>query len=132
MGTRSLGRYVNDVPAFGKAVTKIVRSWNSRSIDSTRRGFYGQRLFMKLFLKTIFLLAIAALLVNAILHNRGTVSFAMPPILPKAITQPAAIMYFAFFAVGFITATVLSAGGGKKGSSGGGGSSKPAKPKLVK
>lgn len=86
---------------------------------------------MKLFFKTIFAMAILALLVLMGLHNRNTVSFAMPPVLPKAITQPAAIMYFTFFAVGFVTGTVLTAGGGKKGATGGG-STKPAKPKLVK
>ena len=86
---------------------------------------------MKLFLKTIFAMAVLALLVLMGLHNRGSVTFAMPPVLPKAITQPAALMYFAFFAVGFITGTVFSSGGSKKiGSSAG--STKPVKPKLVK
>jgi uncharacterized membrane protein YciS (DUF1049 family) len=86
--------------------------------------------FMKLFLKMIFVMAVLALLVLMGLNNRSTVSFALPPVLPKAITQPAALMYFAFFAVGFITGTILS-GGGKKGASGSA-SPKPAKPKLVK
>jgi hypothetical protein len=86
---------------------------------------------MKLFFKTIFAMAILALLVLMGLHNRGSVTFAMPPVLPKAITQPAAIMYFAFFAIGFITGSVLRGGGGKvSGSSSG--AAKPSKPKLVK
>ena len=33
----------------------------------------------------------------------------------KTINQPAAIMYFAFFAVGVLSGTILTAGGGKKG-----------------
>jgi hypothetical protein len=78
----------------------------------------------KLFFKTIFFLLMLLLLVMMGIYNRGSVSFSLPPILPKAISQPAAIMYFAFFALGFITSTVLSAGG--KG--GGAGGSKPAKP----
>jgi uncharacterized membrane protein YfcA len=86
---------------------------------------------MKLFLKTIFAMAVLALLVLMGLHNQDTVTFAMPPVLHKAIKQPAALMYFAFFAIGFITGTVLGGGGGKKLPSGGG-STKPAKPKLVK
>jgi len=57
------------------------------------------------------------LLVMMGMNNRSQVSFALPPILRKAVTQPAAIMYFAFFAVGVITGTVLTAGGGKKGGS---------------
>jgi uncharacterized integral membrane protein len=86
---------------------------------------------MKLFLKTIFVMAVLALLVLMGLHNQSKVSFNLPPVLPKAISQPAALMYFAFFAVGFLTATVMRGGGGKSASSGGG-STKPAKPKLVK
>ena len=86
---------------------------------------------MKLFLKTIFVLAVLGLLVLMGLNNRSSVSFALPPILPKAITQPAALMYFAFFAIGFLTATVIG-GGGSKSSSSGGSSAKPTKPKLVK
>lgn len=74
----------------------------------------------KLLFKTVFLIIILLLLVLMGMNNRGSVSFALPPILPKAITKPAAIMYFAFFAVGVLTGTILTAGGGKKGS-------KPAK-----
>jgi hypothetical protein len=37
--------------------------------------------------------------------------------LPREQTQPAAIMYFAFFGVGFLSGTLLMAGG-KKGGSG--------------
>ena len=87
---------------------------------------------MKLFFKTIFVMAVLALLVIMGLNNRSSVSFALPPILPKAISQPAALMYFAFFAVGFVTATVIRGSSGGKGGSSGGGSSKPSKPKLVK
>jgi uncharacterized integral membrane protein len=71
----------------------------------------------KLLLKTVFLIVILLLLVLMGMSNRGSVSFALPPILANAITQPAAIMYFAFFAVGVLTGTVLTAGMGKGGSS---------------
>jgi hypothetical protein len=86
---------------------------------------------MKLFFKTIFAMAVLGLLVLMGLHNQGKVTFAMPPVLPKAITQPAAIMYFAFFAIGFVSGRVLSSGGDKKGASSGA-AAKPAKPKLIK
>ena len=72
---------------------------------------------MKLILKTIFLIAVLLLLVLMGMHNRGSISFSLPPLLPKTIQQPAALMYFACFAVGVLTGTILTAGGGKKGSS---------------
>lgn len=78
----------------------------------------------KLLLKTVFLIVILLLLVLMGMSNRGSVSFALPPILPKAVTQPAAIMYFAFFAVGVLTGTVLTAGMGKGGGSSSRGQSK--------
>lgn len=80
----------------------------------------------KLIFKTLFVLGVLFLLVLMGQYNRSSVAFSLPPILPK-ITQSAAVMYYAFFAVGFLTATVVMAGGkGAKGASGG--SSKP-KPK---
>jgi uncharacterized integral membrane protein len=77
----------------------------------------------KLLLKTLFLIAILALLVLMGLHNRQDVALSMPPLLPHSEELPAALMYFAFFAVGVVTGTILTAGGGKRGSS-------PAKPKA--
>ena len=79
----------------------------------------------KLLFKTIFLMVILLLLVIMGMNNRASVSFALPPILRHPISQPSAIMFFAFFAVGVITGTVLTAGGGKGSSSG---ASKPSKP----
>ncbi|MBU6400384.1 MAG: hypothetical protein KGS61_08705 [Verrucomicrobia bacterium] len=74
----------------------------------------------KLLLKTLFALVVLSLLVLMGLHNKQTVEFLLPPILPTALKQPAAIMYFAFFAVGWLTGVVLTAGGKR-------GASKPAK-----
>jgi uncharacterized integral membrane protein len=72
----------------------------------------------KLLFKTIFLIAILLLLVLMGMHNQQKVDFVLPPILPQKQTQPAAIMYFAFFAVGVLCGTILTAGGGgKKGGS---------------
>jgi uncharacterized integral membrane protein len=76
----------------------------------------------KLLLKVIFLMVVLLLLVIMGMHNRGPVQFQLPPLF-RSVAQPAAIMYFAFFAVGVITGTVLTAGIGKKGA----GSGKPAK-----
>jgi uncharacterized integral membrane protein len=76
----------------------------------------------KLLFKAIFLLIVLLLLVLMGMNNADTVTFRLPPLIAK-FTLKSAIMYFAFFAVGFLTATVLMAGGKKGGSN-----SKPAKP----
>ena len=72
---------------------------------------------IKLLLRTIFLVLILLLLVIMGMNNRQTVSLSMPPILSKVQKMPAAIMYFAFFAVGVLSGTLLIAG--KKGGSSG-------------
>ena len=81
----------------------------------------------KLLLKTVFLIIVLLLLVIMGMHNRGLVRFVLPPLVSQPVSQPAAIMYFGFFAVGVITGTVLTAGAGKKGGSSSGKSSKSAK-----
>ncbi len=70
----------------------------------------------KLLLKTLFLIAILLLLVIMGMNNRQFIDLKMPPLLPKTQSLPAALMYFGFFAVGFLSGTVLTAG--KKGGSG--------------
>jgi uncharacterized membrane protein YciS (DUF1049 family) len=77
----------------------------------------------KLILKALFIIAVLSLLVIMGLNNRETVQLSMPNILPRAQSLPAALMYFAFFGVGFIVGAVLMSGGGKKG----GGAGKPNK-----
>lgn len=71
----------------------------------------------KLLLKTLFFILVLLLLVLMGMHNRGVVDFTLPPLIHQVIKQPAALMYFAFFAVGVLTGTVLTAGTGKKGGS---------------
>ena len=68
----------------------------------------------KLLLKTIFVILILLLLVLMGMNNRSTVDFTLPPLVDKVIKQPAALMYFAFFAVGVLTGTIMTAGGGKR------------------
>ncbi len=68
----------------------------------------------KLLFKTIFLIIVLLLLVLMGMHNRKDVVFSLPPLIKESISQPAAIMYFGFFAVGVLTGTVLTAGGGGK------------------
>ena len=73
----------------------------------------GRDLIMntKLLFKTIFLILVLLLLVLMGMNNRDDVNFVLPPLLKKAISQPAAIMYFGFFAVGLLTGAILTAGG---------------------
>jgi len=78
----------------------------------------------KLIFRTLFLIVILLLLVMMGLNNKQTVSFALPPLLSRPLTQPAALMYFTCFAVGLLTGTVLTAGGGGGGRGGAGKSSK--------
>lgn len=78
----------------------------------------------KLLLKTVFLIVMLLLLVMIGLYNKQSVAFTLPPLIPKSVQLPAALMYFVCFAVGLISGTVLTAGGGKRGSSGGSKSSK--------
>ena len=73
----------------------------------------------KLIFKTLFFLVMLLLLVLMGLNNKGYTSLALPPVLPHSVSQPAALMYFGFFAVGFLSGTILTAGG-KKGGGGGG------------
>ena len=61
-------------------------------------------------LKTIFVTAILLLLVLIGLNNSAPVDFNLPPLLAAEVKQPAAIMYFAFFAVGLLTGAILSIG----------------------
>lgn len=74
----------------------------------------------KLVFKTLLVIALLALLVIMGMNNRENVTLRMPHILPRTQEQPAAMMYFGFFGVGFLAGTLLMAGGKK----GGGGKSK--------
>jgi uncharacterized integral membrane protein len=70
----------------------------------------------KLVLKTVFFIAVLLLLVIMGMYNQQSVGLSLPPILPRVHKLPAALMYFAFFAVGFLSGTLLTAGhkGGSK------------------
>lgn len=73
----------------------------------------------KLILKTLLVIAVLSLLVLMGMNNRQNVGLSMPPLLKRTQSFPAALMYFGFFGVGFLTGSVLTAGvkrgGSKKG-----------------
>ena len=70
----------------------------------------------KLIFKALFIIAVLALLVIMGMYNPQTVKLSMPRILPREQSLPAALMYFAFFGIGFVVGAVLMSGGGKKSS----------------
>lgn len=65
---------------------------------------------MMLLVKTGFVMAIFLILVLMGVHNRGLVDFNLPPFVNSVVQQPAALMYFGFFAMGVLTGTVLTFG----------------------
>lgn len=69
----------------------------------------------RLLLKTLFFIMVLFLLVLMGMHNRNNVDFMLPPFLKQAIQQPAALMYFAFFAIGVLTGAIFSVGPGREG-----------------
>ena len=69
-------------------------------------------------LKLLIVTAIFLLLVLIGLNNRAPVDFSLPPVLAEVVRQPAALMYFGFFAVGLITGAILCIPGKSGGKSG--------------
>ena len=65
----------------------------------------------KIIFKSLFVLVVLALLVLMGLENPDPVEFNFDPIF-SSITAPSALMYFAFFAIGFMTGIILFAGMG--------------------
>ncbi len=78
----------------------------------------------RLIAKLVLLVVMLLLLVLVGMHNKETVSFVLPPLLNQPVKQPAALMYFACFAVGLLTGALLIGGSGKPGRDGSGKASK--------
>ena len=70
----------------------------------------------RLLFKTLFLIFLLLFLVLMGMNNLKSVDFYMRPVLPDKVSLPSALMYYAFFAIGVITGTIMNAGnsGGKK------------------
>lgn len=63
------------------------------------------------------MIALLLLLVIMGMNNRQTVELSMKPLVSEVQKQPAAIMYFGFFAVGLLAGAILMTGkrgGGSK------------------
>jgi uncharacterized integral membrane protein len=82
----------------------LLTGW--RWLRSEEPRYFDMNIIM--LIKTVFMTAILALLVLIGLNNNTPVDFSLPPLLSSVVKQPAAIMYFAFFAVGLLTGAILS------------------------
>ena len=59
-------------------------------------------------IKLVFAIGVFLLLVLMGVYNRTPVDFNLPPLVNSVVKQPAALMYFAFFAIGTLTGAVLT------------------------
>ena len=73
----------------------------------------------KMIFKALLIIAVLALLGILGLYNRQTVTLSIPKAWGNVQPMPAALMYYAFFGVGFLVGAVMMAGGGKKSSGSG-------------
>lgn len=60
----------------------------------------------KYLFKGLFILIVLLLLVMMGLHNGAPVTVRLPPLMP-AVSVKGALAYFAFFALGFLTAVII-------------------------
>ncbi len=67
----------------------------------------------KVFFKTVVFLVVLFVMLYIGLENRQTADFYFPVLQQKKYTTDAALIYYAMFAVGVLTGTVLTAGAGK-------------------
>ncbi len=75
---------------------------------------------LKLIFKTLVIIAILSLLVLMGMNNTSYIELHLPRIKPEwptVLKQPAALMYFGFFGIGFLAGTIVMSGGGKRSSS---------------
>jgi hypothetical protein len=73
----------------------------------------------KLIFKTLLIIAILSLLVFMGLTNPNMIELHLPKVKPEwptVVKQPAALMYFGFFGVGFLAGTIVMSGGVKRSS----------------
>jgi uncharacterized integral membrane protein len=69
--------------------------------------------FKLLFRAIVFLLILFVILYMG-MNNTGSIAFSFPIVFEKGITAPAALIYFAIFAIGVVAGTMLSFGSGSK------------------
>lgn len=83
----------------------------------------------KLIIRTVLFLSILFVMLYVGMTNFDTIRFHCPVLFNKPLEQPAAIIYFAVFAVGVFAGTLFNVGGGSKGGKSSASSGKSAKDK---
>lgn len=74
---------------------------------------------MKLFLRAVVVLVALFVVLYVGMYNTHSVDFYFPILLDhKKVSQPAALLFFAMFAVGLVAGLMLNSGGGSKSSGG--------------
>jgi uncharacterized integral membrane protein len=66
----------------------------------------------KVLLRSIVFLAILFVVLYAGMNNVNSIEFSFPLALQRPIREPAALIFFAIFAVGVLGGTMLTAGSG--------------------
>lgn len=66
----------------------------------------------KVLFRSLVFLAILFVVLYAGINNTQSIEFSFPLVFQKNIREPAALVYFALFAIGVLGGTMLTAGGG--------------------
>ena len=72
----------------------------------------------KVLFRSLVFLAILFVVLYAGINNTQSIEFSFPLVFQKNIREPAALVYFALFAIGVLGGTMLTAGGGGRRSGG--------------
>ncbi len=72
----------------------------------------------KLFFRAVVVLVLLFVILYVGLSNPHKIDFYFPILLEKKVTQPAAILFFAMFAIGLIAGMMLHGDGGSRKSEG--------------
>ena len=78
----------------------------------------------KVLLRSLVFLLVLFVVLYAGINNTREIEFSFPLAAPKSIREPAALIFFALFAVGVLGGTMLTAGSGKGGAKRGSGGGK--------
>jgi uncharacterized membrane protein YciS (DUF1049 family) len=73
----------------------------------------------KMLLRTFVFLILLFVILYIGMENPQRIDFRFPMLLEKRLTQPAAVLYFAMFAIGVVAGMMLHSGGGGRKSEAG-------------
>jgi len=81
----------------------------------------------RMFLRAFVFLLLLFIVLYLGMENRHRVDFYFPLVFEKKVTQPAAFLFFAMFAIGVLAGMALNSGGGGGGGGGGDGAGRKRK-----